>query len=300
MSDQPQKDEVTGEWTTGHEWDGIEELNTPMPRWWLWVFYATIVFGVCYAIAMPAIPLLKRATPGLLNHFARAEVVEDMTELKAARRVFAARLADASLEDIQADDGLFRFAMAAGKSAFGDNCATCHGSGAQGFPGYPNLNDDVWLWGGSFEDIRNSIRTGIRSTHAETRMSLMQAYGRDGFLTRDQIRDVAEYVTSISGGTADEKRVKAGAKIYAENCVSCHGADGTGNRAQGVPNLTDAEWLYGGDLQSLIDTLYGGRAGVMPQWEERLEPSTITALALYVHGLGGGEATPPSAPETLR
>jgi cytochrome c oxidase cbb3-type subunit 3 len=298
MSDQPQQDSVTGEFTTGHEWDGIEELNTPMPRWWLWIFYATIIFSIGYCIAMPAIPLLKQATPGVLGEFAREDVMADMAALKAEREEFAVRLDGASLEDIRADDELFRFAMASGKSAFGDNCATCHGSGAQGFPGYPNLNDDVWLWGGSFEEIRNSIRVGIRSTHSETRMSLMQAYGRDGFLTRDEIRDVAEYITSISGGEGDAKRVPAGAAIYAENCVSCHGETGLGDRSQGVPNLTDQEWLYGGDIESLVATLYGGRAGVMPQWEERLDAHTITALALYVHALGGGETSLPTSGDT--
>lgn len=282
-------DEISGTETTGHEWDGIEELNTPMPRWWLWTFYASIAIGIGYAIAMPAIPLLKSSTPGVLGLSDRALVLEDLEAMRAERSVIASRLVDASLDEIQADDSLFRYAMAAGDSAFGDNCATCHGSGAQGFKGYPNLNDDVWLWGGTFEDIRHTLNVGIRSTHEDTRMNLMQAYGRDGLLTRAEIDDLTQYVLSLSGKATDTEAVSRASELFARQCSSCHMDDGRGDRSQGAPNLTDNEWLYGGEVADIEYTLYNGRQGVMPHWSERLDPATITALSVYVHALGGGE-----------
>ena len=296
MTTDPRFDEVTGEHTTGHEWDGIEELNTPMPRWWLWIFYATIIFAIGYSIAMPAIPLLEKATPGVLGYSDRAEVAKDLDALRSNRQEMASRLPGATLVDIQGDDDLYRFALAAGKSAYGDNCATCHGAGGQGFIGYPNLNDDVWLWGGTFDEIKDTITVGIRSAHDESRISLMAAYGLDGFLTRPQIREVAEYVRLLSGQEFDAEKAELGAVTFAENCVSCHGAKGTGDRLQGAPNLTDQEWLYGGDVEQIVETIYGGRAGVMPNWDQRLPPETITALAVYVHSLGGGEVEPIMTP----
>ena len=181
------------------------------------------------------------------------------------------------------------FALAAGRSAFGDNCATCHGSGGQGFKGYPNLNDDVWLWGGSFDEIRDTINYGIRSAHEDTRYSAMQAYGRDELLTRDQINDLVQYVLSLSGQKTDSEAVSRATPVYEAQCISCHMADGTGDRTQGAPDLTDAEWLYGGDAREIRDTIYYGRQGVMPHWNERLSPEMITALSVYVHSLGGGE-----------
>lgn len=289
MATEPRHDEVTGEQTTGHEWDGIEELNTPMPRWWLWVFYATIVFGIGYAVLMPAVPLLDRATPGLLGYSDREDVAETLETMRADRAVMADRLADASLSDIQADDELYRFAMAAGQSSFGDNCATCHGVGGQGFPGYPNLNDDVWIWGGTFSDIRQTIEYGIRSGHENERFNVMEAYGRNEFLSDEDFDAVVQYVRLISGQEADDALVDQGAVVFADNCASCHGAKGEGDRLQGAPNLTDQEWLYGGSVEDIVETIYGGRAGVMPNWDGRLSPEMITALAVYVHALGGGE-----------
>jgi cytochrome c oxidase cbb3-type subunit 3 len=300
MSDKnPNIDELSGTETTGHEWDGIEELNTPMPRWWLWVFYASIVVALLYAIAMPSIPLLNSHFKGVLGHSDRAAVNQEMEEMQARRAVFATKLLDTDLETIQADPELFRFAMAAGKSAFGDNCATCHGSGAQGFKGYPNLNDDIWLWGGSFEDILHTLNVGIRATHEDTRIGLMQAYGRDGLLTADQISDLAHYVQNLSGNGTDAEAALRAAPLFQDTCSTCHGTTGMGDRAQGAPNLTDAEWLYGGSYADITQTLYAGRQGVMPNWNERLTPETISALAVYVHSLGGGEDTPPINTENL-
>lgn len=288
----PTIDEISGTETTGHEWDGIEELNTPMPRWWLWMFYASIVIAISYAIAMPSIPLLNSHFKGVLGHSDRAAVIEAVDTMRAERSEFASALNGASLEDIQADQGLFRFAMAAGKSAFGDNCATCHGSGAQGFKGYPNLNDDIWIWGGTYEDILHTLQVGIRSTHEDTRMNLMQAYGRDELLTGKQIDELTEYLLSFSGRGEDAEMVLRGKTLFSQQCASCHGKTAMGDQSQGAPNLTDDEWLYGGDAEDIAQTLYNGRQGVMPNWNERLSPETIAALAVYVHSLGGGVDSP--------
>ncbi len=289
MADNKYIDKVSGTETTGHEWDGIAELNTPMPRWWLWIFYVSIITGIAYAIAMPAIPLLNSYTKGVLGHSDRAFVAQELADMHASREAHATKLVGASLEQIEADPDLFRFAMAAGKSAFGDNCATCHGTGAQGFKGYPNLNDDVWLWGGTFEDIKHTLTVGIRAGHEDTRDSLMQAYGRDELLTRHQISDLTQYVLSLSGKATDGEAAAGAAKIFQDTCSSCHGDTGKGDVEQGAPDLTDLDWLYGGTAENINATITNGRRGVMPNWSERLSPDMITALAVYVHALGGGQ-----------
>lgn len=288
MSQDPKIDEISGTETTGHEWDGIEELNTPMPRWWLYIFYATIVWAIIYAALMPSIPLLNAHFKGILGHSDRAEVAKELDRLKDQRAVQSARLIGATLNEIRSDADLFRFAMAAGKSAFGDNCATCHGSGGQGFKGYPNLNDDIWLWGGTFDAIRHTLEVGIRAEHEDTRFSLMQPYGRDGFLDTAQRNDLTEYVLSLSARSTDPASVERGAALFQDQCISCHGMSGKGDPSQGAPNLTDKDWLYGGTANDIQETLYNGRHGVMPNWNERLSSETITALAVYVHSLGGG------------
>jgi cytochrome c oxidase cbb3-type subunit 3 len=282
-------DETSGTETTGHEWDGIKELNTPLPRWWLWVLYATIVWSIGYWLLYPAWPTLTGYTQGLLNQSQRDDVAKSMLALKSAREEQSRLLANATLEQIEADPNLFQFAREAGRSAFGDNCATCHGSGAQGFKGYPNLNDDVWLWGGRLADIKQTIIVGIRSPHPDTRQSQMPAYGRDNLLEPKQIDDLTEYVASLSGGKADVQAVVRAQQLYKDQCAACHGDDGKGLRQFGSPNLTDQEWLYGGTKAEIRAQIADGRGGVMPTWGERLDPMTIDALAVYVHSLGGGE-----------
>lgn len=290
---EPRYDEATGQYTTGHSWDGIEELNTPMPRWWLGIFYASIVIGLVYAVLMPSIPLVNSHFKGLLGHSDRQAVALDLASMRAERAQFADKLTGADLNDITGDPELFRFAMAAGKSAFGDNCATCHGAGGQGFKGYPNLNDDIWIWGGSFEDIRHTLEVGIRASHDDTRLNLMQAYGRDELLTRDEIKDLTEYLLAFTDRSENPEAAARGVPLFAENCASCHGADAKGDRSQGAPDLTDVEWLYGGERADILESLNNGRQGVMPNWNERLDPEMITALAVYVHALGGGETSGP-------
>lgn len=292
-----ERDEHSGVETTGHEWDGIKELDNPLPRWWLWVFYGCIVVAVIYWVLMPAWPGLKGYTPGLMKQSDRVDVVEQLNALQTQRSQGETLLMSASLEQIEANPELQAHALAVGQSVFGDNCATCHGAGGGGAKGYPNLRDDVWLWGGTLPEIEQTIRTGVRSSHPETRISMMPAFGRDGMLTDAQIADLAEYVVALSGREADAAAVGRARQLYADNCVACHAPNGTGDRAQGAPNLTDREWLYGSDRESIRGQLHNGRNGVMPSWEGRFSPAVIKALAVYVHvNAGGGQAAPTTAP----
>jgi len=289
MAGKKDVDKITGTETTGHEWDGIRELNTPLPRWWLWVFYATVVWAVGYWVLYPSWPTLTGYLPGILHQSQRADVEQAVLALKSQRAEMGKMLGQVTLQQIEADPTLFQFAREAGKSAFGDNCAPCHGSGAQGFKGYPNLNDDVWLWGGKLEDIKHTIQVGVRSTHPDTRQSQMPAFGRDALLQPKQIDDLVEYVVSLSRRPANQQAVERVRQIFKEQCAVCHGEDGKGKREFGAPNLTDAEWLYGGQRADIRAQIVNGRGGVMPTWGSRLDPMTIDALAVYVHSLGGGE-----------
>ncbi|MDZ4870449.1 MAG: cytochrome-c oxidase, cbb3-type subunit III [Alphaproteobacteria bacterium] len=289
MAKRNEIDKATGTETTGHEWDGIKELNTPLPRWWLWVFYATIVWAVGYWVLYPAWPMVTGYTQGVLNHSQRADVAQAVTEMKTQRAVQGKQLQGATLQQIEADPNLLQFAREAGKSAFGDNCATCHGSGAQGFKGYPNLNDDIWLWGGTLDDIRHTIQVGVRSAHPEARVSQMPAYGRDALLEKNQIGDLTQYVLKLSGQKANAAAAARAEPVFKEQCAACHGDDGRGKREFGSPNLTDREWLYGGSADEIRTQIEQGRGGVMPTWGTRLDAMTVDALAVYVHSLGGGE-----------
>jgi len=283
-------DQISGVETTGHEWDGLKELNNPLPRWWLWVFYVCILWAVVYWILMPAWPLVDGYTKGVLGNSQRAIVMEEVAALQNLRGQTGAALADASLQDIESTPEMLEFAMANGAAAFGDNCAPCHGSGGGGAIGYPNLVDDGWLWGGTLDDIHQTLLYGIRSDHDETRFGDMPAFGRDGILDREQVRDVASYVASLSGMETDPAAdMAAGEELFIDNCSACHGEDGKGMQEVGAPNLTDAIWLYGGDMDSIIHRIEIGGGGVMPAWVDRLDPVTIKSLAVYVHGLGGGE-----------
>ena len=283
-------DAVTGTATTGHEWDGIQELNTPLPRWWLWVFYATIIWAIGYWIVYPAWPLVASYSHGLFRWQSREAVVSDLTQLTALRAPMTDRLAAASLEEILADPILLDFARAQGRRAFGDNCAPCHGAGGGGAKGYPNLNDDDWLWGGKLADIAQTIRHGIRANDGDTRQSQMPAFGRDGLLKRPDLEAVVDFVRSLSKLAVDPKaNLAQGAKVFADNCASCHGDKAQGNRELGAPNLTDAIWLYGSGREAMIDVVSNGRMGLMPAWAGRLDDTTIKALTVYVYTFGGGE-----------
>jgi cytochrome c oxidase cbb3-type subunit III len=274
--------------TTGHEWDGITELNRPLPKWWLWTFYATIIWAIFYWLLMPSWPLITSYTQGWLGYSQRARVAEQVAQAKAEKAKYRDKIAATDLEAIVQDPELLSFALAGGEAAFGDNCAACHGRGAQGAFGYPNLRDDSWLWGdGTLEAIHQTILHGIRADDPETRMNQMPAFGHTNILSEPQIADVAEYVLSLSGN-AHDKAAAPGAKIFAANCTACHGADGKGNPKLGAPDLTDELWLYAGDKLTVMETIRNGRGGVMPAWARRLDPETIKELAIYVHSLGGG------------
>lgn len=280
-------DAVSGVETTGHEWDGIRELDNPLPRWWLWVFYACIAFSIGYWVAMPAWPGVSGYTQGLLGQSDRRAVVTALADLKAQRGAEAARLRNASLEQIERDPELQAYALSVGQSVFGDNCATCHGTGGAGGKGYPNLRDDVWLWGGGLEDISRTLQYGIRSGDPEARVSQMPAFGRDGMLNDRQISDLTEFVVALSGRPANRGAVERAGPLYAEQCSACHGPAGKGDRAQGAPDLTDAEWLYGSDRAAISGQIVNGRGGVMPAWRGRFDAETLKALAVYIHANSG-------------
>ncbi|WP_407114333.1 cytochrome-c oxidase, cbb3-type subunit III [Bradyrhizobium sp. LMG 9283] len=290
MSDRGEFDSLSRRSTTGHEWDGIKELDTPMPRWWVITFYLTIFWAIGYWIVYPAWPLISGSTTGMFGYSTRADVGVELANLDQVRGDKMAALGAASLVDIEKDPALLALARAKGKTIFGDNCAPCHGSGGTGAKGYPNLNDDDWLWGGTLEQIMQTIQYGARSGHAKTHEGQMLAFGKDGVLKQDEIVSVANYVRSLAGlPIRDKVDVTKGAKFFADNCVACHGDGGKGNQELGAPNLTDKIWLYGSDEATLIETISNGRAGVMPAWEARLDLATIKAMAVYVHSLGGGK-----------
>jgi cytochrome c oxidase cbb3-type subunit III len=292
MCAKPVKKEPRQVETTGHQWDGIEELNNPLPRWWVWVFYATIVWGIGYTVAYPAWPLLKEATPGLLGASTRADVAAEIAKVDAANAGIKAKLIAADLNAIAADPELAAFAERAGAAVFRTNCSTCHGSGGAGFEGkgYPNLLDDDWLWGGTMEDIHLTITHGIRNTtDGDARYSEMPKFGADEILDEAQVGQVVEYVLAMSGQDHDAAQAAEGAVVYADNCAACHMDDGSGDRTQGAPKLNDAIWLYGGSREAITHTVNFARYGVMPNWSPRLTEDEIRAVSFWVHAQGGGE-----------
>jgi cytochrome c oxidase cbb3-type subunit 3 len=283
-------DALSGVETTGHEWDGLKELNNPLPKWWLQLFYVTIVWAVLYMIAYPAWPLISSYTKGVLGYSSRAAVAEDLAALRARRGEMLAKLETATEEEIIGNPELLSFARAFGRAAFGDNCAPCHGAGGGGARGFPNLVDDDWLWGGTLEAIKTTIAGGIRWNDESARIGNMPAFGRDGLLQKAEIEQVTEFTRTLSGLPAKQGvDLAKGKELFAANCASCHGDDGKGNKDLGAPNLTDAVWLYGSDSASIIEGLTNGRGAAMPAWSGRLDANTIKALTVYVHSLGGGQ-----------
>lgn len=281
-------DEISGVETTGHEWDGIRELNNPMPRWWVWTFYATVVWALGYTVFYPAWPLVNDATRGVLGYSSRGELVKEMATAKAAQGAILERIAAATPEEIIANPELNQFATAGGAAAFRVNCTPCHGTGAAGGEGYPNLNDDDWLWGGSVDAIYQSVAHGIRdSVDPETRIGEMPAFA--DMLQPDEIRQAAAYVVSITGSPRDAAMVEPGKQIFLDNCASCHGENAEGNRDLGAPNLADAIWLKVHGEEQIAAQIRAPKHGVMPAWTARLGDVTVKQLAVYVHSLGGGE-----------
>lgn len=292
MADKKEIDQFSGVETTGHEWDGLKELNNPAPRWWLWVWLITIVWSIGYWVVYPAWPTLSGHTAGAFGWNQYQKLKEEQAEIASRQQVWMEKFHGASFEQIKKDPELYEFARAGGAVAFKENCAACHGTGAAGSPGYPNLNDDDWIWGGKIEDIYHTLKVGVRSGHPDARLSQMPAFGKDGILTKAQVEDVAEYVSKLHEGAAAATASAGGTRgmeVFKENCVACHGDNGEGNRDMGAPKLTDNIWLYGGGKSDIIQQVNNPRHGVMPTWESRLSDDTLRQLAVYVHSLGGGE-----------
>ncbi|MEP4032026.1 cytochrome-c oxidase, cbb3-type subunit III [Roseibium polysiphoniae] len=292
MSDnhKPELDQISGVETTGHEWDGLKELNNPLPRWWLYTFYACIVWAIGYWVVYPSWPMVSSYATGVIGDSQRANALAAYDAGIAERASIGNQLVEASFEDIRTTPNLLEFASANGRAAFGDNCAPCHGSGAIGSPGYPNLQDDNWIWGGTVDDIHTTLLYGIRSDHDEARFGDMPAFGTDELLTREEISQVASYVASKTGLEPEEGvDLAAGETLYVDNCAACHGEDLKGMIEVGAPNLTSATYLYGKSVDAIKAQIYSPRNGVMPAWEARLDPATIKSLAVYVHSFGGGQ-----------
>lgn len=288
MTDHRETDAATGTGTTGHEWDGIKELDTPLPRWWLWTFYGTIVFAALYVIAYPALPLVSAATTGALGWSSRADVAAELDRFREMNAPLDAALEQAALGEIAAHPELGTYALNGGAAVFRTYCAQCHGAGAAGARGFPNLLDDDWLWGGDIEAIRATVAHGVRNeTDPDARASEMPAFGE--ILADEEIAAVVAHVLALSGQEHDAAAAGAGAAVFADNCAACHGEAGEGNRDLGAPNLSDAIWLWGGAPEAIEATVRWSRAGVMPAWAGRLSEAQIRQVAVYVHGLGGGE-----------
>jgi cytochrome c oxidase cbb3-type subunit 3 len=289
------KDELTGKATTGHVWDGIQELDTPMPRWWLNVLYATIAFAVLWWVLYPAIPWFSGYTKGLLGYNSHGVYQQEAAAAADAQKVWIDKIGASTTEQINGDAELLNFAMGGGKALFNENCAACHAPGGAGRPAFPVLADDDWLWGGNLAQIEQTIRHGIRAPgDEESRTNIMPNFGSDSILTGAQIADVTAFVMSLSGETrsgeqADAAAAGRGKQVFADNCVACHGEQGKGNLELGAPNLTDAIWLYGGDAKTITAQVTKPRHGVMPAWQGRLTDAQIKMLAVYVHSLGGGQ-----------
>ena len=281
-------DELSGVETTGHVWDGIRELNNPLPRWWVWTFYLTIIWAIGYTVFYPAWPLLSGNTKGIWNVTNRAVLKDELTAAAASQKAVVDQITATPVADVLKDQKLTEFATAAGAAAFKVNCSPCHGSGAQGGIGYPNLNDNDWLWGGSVDQIYTTIAHGIRyDQDPDTRQSQMPNFGE--MLKPEEIQNVAAYVAQASKQTVEIGNPEAGQKLFADNCVACHGDKGQGNRDLGAPNLTDAIWLKGSGEAAIIAQVTNPKHGVMPAWKARLGDTTVKELAIYVHSLGGGE-----------
>jgi cytochrome c oxidase cbb3-type subunit 3 len=288
MSSQ-ERDTLTGQLTTGHEWDGIKELRTPIPNWWLITFIVTWLLSIAYLVVYPSFATTKGYAPGLLGWSSTNELREATQQGRDMQSAWRRQILATPLEQIEGKEELRRFAIAGGQAAFNENCAACHGVGAVGQIGqFPSLIDDDWLWGGKVTDVHTTIRHGIRSGSDSARVSEMPAFGN--ILSREEIAATADYVLSLSDHSRDATRASLpGGALYANNCASCHGAQGEGSREFGAPRLNDAIWLYGGSREAVVRQITRPKMGQMPTWENRLDEATIRMLAVYVHSLGGGE-----------
>lgn len=281
-----ERDPHTGYLTTGHEWNGIKELNTPVPRAVYFFLIATALFSLGYWILFPAFPLGWTYTKGMLGVDQRTTVNEALQRASLDRESWTKQIESNSYQAVQADPALMTIVRQTGRALFGDNCAACHGLQAKGSKGFPNLTTESWLWGGDPETIAETIRVGINANHPSTRVAQMLAFGRDNILPRADVENVVSYVQSLSDRAAVEQipqeRLESGKTIFAANCASCHGDDGKGKSDLGAPDLTDHNWIHGGDPQSIFTTVWHGRQGQMPAWENRLNSLERKILTLYL------------------
>jgi cytochrome c oxidase cbb3-type subunit 3 len=285
-----ERDPATGRETTGHEWNGIKELDTPVPRGVLMFLIVTHLWAIAWWFLVPAWPLGTTYTKGLLGVDQHTTVEARVVEGQRGRSAWMARLESEPYDSIMADEALMQTVRHTGRQLFGDNCAACHGRDGKGGSNYPDLTDDDWLWGGGPELIEQTMRVGINTAHPDSRIGQMPAFGRDQMLEPDQVRNVAAYVYSLTNPDystpQNVDRISAGREVFVTTCAPCHGDNAAGNRDVGAPNLTDAYWIYGGTLDSIITSVHAGRQGHMPTWDERLTIAEIRTLALYVHDLG--------------
>ncbi|MGB0682696.1 MAG: cytochrome-c oxidase, cbb3-type subunit III [Magnetovibrionaceae bacterium] len=281
-----EKDALTGTDTTGHAWDGIQELNTPLPKWWLYTFYVTIVWALAYTVVYPSWPTLSSYWGGIAGFSSRAQLGEELAAVKEAKSAWLGKFEQGEITAIAQDPELLNYAMAGGKAIFNENCAPCHGAGGQGQGIFPVLADDAWIWGGTLEDIQTTVTYGIRNSNDDSRTSDMPAFGTDEILEPAQIAAVADYVLSLSSGSP---AAGEGAVVFEENCAACHMEDGTGSPDLGAPNLTDSIWLYGSDKEAITAQITSPQHGAMPAWVGRLDPVSIKQVSIYVHSLGGGQ-----------
>ena len=278
-------DPLTGHQTTGHEWDGITELNTGVPKVVWFFIIVTHIFALIAWILLPSWPLVTTYAKGILGLDQRQAVEADIAAANVARADWADRIAALPADEIMNSPELMARVVDTAPQLYGDNCAGCHGQTAAGGPGFPSLVDDAWLWGSDTDTIMETLRVGINSTHPDTRYAQMLAFGRDGMLPRDEIGMVVDYVQSLSGVDAPADRIAVGAEIFAENCAGCHGDTGAGNLELGAPNLTDDFWIYGGDDAAVFSSIWDGRQGWMPAWEDRLSETERKILAVYLQHL---------------
>lgn len=287
-----ERDPVSGRETTGHVWNGIKELDTPVPRGVLIFLIVTHIFAFAWWVLMPTWPLGDTYTKGILETDQRRSVEKHLLESQEGRASWAKLIETESFAQIEADPDLMAIVRSTGHQLFGDNCAACHGVDGKGGKNYPDLTDNDWIWGGTPERIEETMRIGVNTEHPQARISQMPSFGRDGILDPDKVKDAAAYVYSLSHPeyvtTANRAAVSSGRELFQANCSICHGENARGNQDIGAPNLTDTHWIYGGDLAQIVETVHGGRQGHMPTWDERLTDTQIKILALYVHDLGAG------------
>jgi len=261
------RDQQSTEQTTGHDFDGIEEYDNPLPAWWFYMFVITIVWGVGYLVIYPGMGNY----PGLLGWTQLTQHEREVSRADAEYGALRDRYLAQPIEEIAADPAVRKMGM----RMFSNNCAQCHGGDAKGTYGFPNLTDDDWLYGGTPDDIVASITQG--------RQAAMPAWG--SIIGEQGVNDVTGYVMSLNGHSIDPARADAGKQVFQAYCVACHGANATGNTAMGAPNLTNGIWLYGGSAEQISHTVRGGRNGRMPAHKDTLSEDKIHILAAYVYGL---------------